>query len=345
MGKSVITSFDPSISLSLIIFLSGMSSSLLSSSLVTTGMKAPDSPPRKRKTIRGKSAEIIEKKKPRDQDDKKSSLSSSLLSGVQTKSSMLQSSLLGKSGSSLTTGSGSSYTAGSYSTGSSLLGNTGSTGSFGSSLQSKFGGKTSASLHSEASGAQKTSMTLTSGLLSAGSKKSSLTAFSTGKGKPTESKTMSLSASLLQPSLGMSSLSSSSKLLGSGLSSSLLSSTPQSHVAMGTGLIGGLSVSSGLMGSRQESVESKKEAKIKKEKVTKSRKRARLGGYETSAPVYNLATEIKDEAEIEILKFVPPEKDPSLVLTGARLHDVNGMKVRAILIDPDLRNIQFLISP
>lgn len=81
------------------------------------------------------------------------------------------------------------------------------------------------------------------------------------------------------------------------------------------------------MGIKQESVEPQKEIKVRKDKTTKTRKRARLGGFEVSAPTYNLATEIKDEVEIEIPKFVPPDKDPSLILTGVRLHDVNGMKV------------------
>ena len=288
-------------------------------------MKAPESPPRKRKNVRGKSAEIIEKKRPRDQDDKKSVLSSSLLSGVQTQSGMLTSSLLGNTGSSLTARS--SPATGSYGTGSSLLRNTGSPSSFGSTLQSKFGGGTSSSLHA---GVQKTTLTSSLFSSSATTKKSglmtgsNLTGLSSGKDKSSESKT-GLSGSLLQPSFGLSSLSSSAKLLGTGLSSSLSTGTPQSHVAMGTGLSGGLQLTSNLMGSRQQSVESKKGRKVKKENVPKSRKRTRIG--EMAAPVYNLATEVKDEAEIEIQKFVPPEKDPSLVLTGERLHDVNGMKV------------------
>lgn len=83
---------------------------------------------------------------------------------------------------------------------------------------------------------------------------------------------------------------------------------------------------SDLLTSRQDSKESQ-DRKMRKEKPTKTRKRVRVGGFDVAAPMYNLAAEIKDETEIEIPKFVPPEKDPSLILMGARLHDVNGMKV------------------
>ena len=53
-------------------------------------MKAYDSPPRKRKPIRGKSSEAIEKKKAKDDADKKSSFTSSLLSTSNTRSSLMQ---------------------------------------------------------------------------------------------------------------------------------------------------------------------------------------------------------------------------------------------------------------
>ena len=315
------------------LFFAGLSSSLLSSSLVTSSLtekplitKTPLTPPRKRKPVRGKSADIIEKKKPREQDDKKTGLSSQLLSGTGTTSGLFQLSLLGNkgssllssrsdyaAGSSLSTGLKSDHGAGSKTTGSSLLGRTALSGSFGSSLQSKLDGKTSSSLMSDA----KTSLNLTTSLLSS----------SSGTGKSS----LGFGTSLLQPSLGVSSLSSTAGLLGSGLSSTLSSRSSPSHAAMATSFLGSLPTKSGLMGSRQESVESGKGVQVKTGKPTKSRKRARLGGYETDAPVYNLSTQIKDEAEIEIPKFVPPDKDPSLMLTGARLHDVNGMKVCDIL--------------
>ena len=258
---------------------------------------------------------MIEKKKPREEGDKKSGLmSASALTGIGT-SSMLQSSLLGNkgssatqsmSGSSLATKSRLDHAEGSYTSGSSLL-----SGSFGSSLKST---------------TLKTS-TLTSGLLlsartgSLGSG-SSLTSSLPARKKSAESKSSLLSSSLLQPSLGTSSLSSASKLLGTGVTPSL-SRSSQGHVAMGTSL-GGLTTKSDLLTLRQDSKDSQREVK-RKDKPTKTRKRVRVG--ESSAPMYNLAAEIKDETEIEIPKFVPPEKDPALILTGARLHDVNGMKV------------------
>lgn len=307
---------------------SGLSSSLLSSSLTTSSLtekplltKTPDSPPRKRKTVRGKSADLIEKKKPRSQDDKKPHLSSHLLSGVGTSSSLLQSSLLGNKSSTLTTGSSlTTRSRSGYGTGSNLLGSTGLSGSFGSSLQTNISSRTSTSVRPEADGTKKTSF-MTTGLLSSssGTSKTSL-----GLGPSLissvsvdRSKVASLlSSSMLQPSLGLSTL-----------TTSLQSS--QSPAAVGTNLGDRLCGKSALMSSRQESLESKKGVKGKKEKP-KTRKRARLVGYETEAPVYNLTTQVKDEPEIEIPKFVPPEKDPSLILTGARLHDVNGLKFALI---------------
>ena len=260
---------------------------------------------------------MIEKKKPRE--EKSGLLSASALTGIGT-STMLQSSLLGNKGSSLATQSRSGsalvtktrsgYAGESYTSGSSLL-----SGSFGSSLKSTELKKSS----------------LTSGLLSSagagslGSGSSLTSSISARKAKSMESKSLFLSSSLLQPSLGTSSLSSASKLLGSGLTPSM-SRPSQSHVAMGTGFAGGLSMKSDLLTSRQDSKESQ-ERKMRKDKPTKTRKRVRVGGHEAEAPMYNLAAEIKNEKEIEIPKFVPPEKDPSLILTGARLHDVNGMKV------------------
>ena len=75
-------------------------------------------------------------------------------------------------------------------------------------------------------------------------------------------------------------------------------------------------------------VEDKVEAKAKAADTRKGKaKKRKHGKYEVAPPSYDLSTQIKEQAEIVLPRFVPPEKDRTLLFTGIKLHDVNGMKV------------------
>lgn len=57
------------------------------------------------------------------------------------------------------------------------------------------------------------------------------------------------------------------------------------------------------------------------------RKRTRVEVHSAPPPSYDLSNEISAGKELEVPRFVPPDRDRSL-MAATKLHDVNGLKVK-----------------
>lgn len=135
---------------------------------------------------------------------------------------------------------------------------------------------------------------------------------------------------------GLSSLSGGSALLSQKTaslvpSSVLLSSCKIETVSLGvtqglrSEMLGGAQAKTGLEGS---GLRGKKKIPGKKGDK-KSRKRARIDKDLAPPPEYYISKVVDDKPEMEIPKFTPPNLDRSL-LAGAKVHDVNGLKVSLV---------------
>ena len=158
----------------------------------------------------------------------------------------------------------------------------------------------------------------------------------------------SLSSSLLKTSTTASHLGTTSLIIGqpTRVGSSLLKGQPP--MAGSTHVTGNYSqacvslytesslLRSSIMGPKEADdvnlVINKSKDKKKTAEKKKRKKRTRSDRYAAPPPEYDLANEITEDVEVTLPKFIPPDKDKSLLVTGVKLHDVNGLKVRTSIL-------------
>ena len=107
---------------------------------------------------------------------------------------------------------------------------------------------------------------------------------------------------------------------------SLLTSSRAESASVGVSLRSHLLTTSHVSVGRnvRDSSRKKKKGNVE-DKKQKGRKRARPKDT-AQLPEYNLGKIVSDEPQIKIPMFTPPDLDRGL-LAGAKLHDVNGLKV------------------
>ncbi|KAL4232139.1 hypothetical protein ACF0H5_009714 [Mactra antiquata] len=219
--------------------------------------------------------------------------------------------------------------------------------SYGSSTQkSSLMGGTRSLMSDRGSSGLMSSSTLTRGLLSSSSNKSSLTRDPLTSSLSSKS---TLDAGLKRPISQVSSSSAGSSVASYKSNLQKTSSTHLSSLSGGSSLLNkssflstmqekasaglqslGLSsnVSSGLLRSLSNTSSNDKEAKTKKSKSQdkkRGKKRARHSKHETDPPSYDLSSVVSVKKEIEVPNFIPPDRDRTL-MSVTRIHDVNGIK-------------------
>ncbi|KAK3603040.1 hypothetical protein CHS0354_037788 [Potamilus streckersoni] len=281
-----------------------LSGSMLSTSLLTlkstttkttvsASTTVPDSPQRKRKTVTGGKAESIEKKKLKEVNGTQMSLTNPLLQsnliGPSTEVKESKLSLLGK-----------------YSGG--LLTTTVS----GCGSLNKLSGSLGPSNQSSHQTSQSTNSYLRSG-------QSKITSFPSGMTLSHQSGVTSFGLTC-----GLKSTLSTNSSLGTTAESGRLKSS-----GLGTN---GSSMLPGMIKSPTDmtprfSIDNKQNLKRKlDESKSKAESKVDLQKHEVPQPQYDLRDQVPKDREIEISKFIPPEKDVSLLIGSVKLHDINGMK-------------------